>query len=75
MLDPKKVVLLGGVAFLEKYVTVRMGFEVSYSQAPSTVGSSPLLLSEDQDVDLSAPPALNLHVLPYFHHDGNGPKL
>ena len=36
-------------------VTVGVGFEVSYAQAMPSVTHSLLLLSADQDVELSAP--------------------
>ena len=55
---PKGIALLGGMALLEyiwpswrKYVTVGVGFEVSYAQATSSE-TMHLLLPPDQDVAL-----------------------
>ena len=54
-----------------------VNFEVSYAQAMTSVAHSPLLLPEDQDVELSAPSlALSLPTCCYpFCHGGNGLNL
>jgi hypothetical protein len=72
-IDQEGVALLGSMALLEEVHHYRVGFEVSEAEARS-VSHSLFLLSDDLDVELSAPsPALSLPV--YHHaslHDDNG---
>ena len=69
--------LVGGVALLDEVCHYRGGLEVSYAPAIPSVAHSPLLLSIEQNVELSAlSPAPSLSgCCRVSHHDDNGLNL